>query len=229
MNKLDVLSKINPQMKAVLAKEDELAGDANDTSVGFEKMRENYVAGRAFWCEGGPVMAEKLDAEVDGPYGAIPVRYYYPTAAAAAGRAAGEPAMPAIVYVHGGGFVLGNLDTHDRVCRVLASHAGVPVVAVDYRLSPEAKFPSAVEEVAAVASYLHEQGARHGIDGERLSFAGDSGGAHLGLAATMYLREEKGASDFVKCCLLYYGWFGLTDSSSMRLLGGPWDGLTEAD
>ena len=76
MNKLDVLSKINPQMKAVLAKEDELAGDANDTSVGFEKMRENYVAGRAFWCEGGPVMAEKLDAEVDGPYGAIPVRYY---------------------------------------------------------------------------------------------------------------------------------------------------------
>ena len=52
MNKLDVLSKINPQMKAVLAKEDELAGDANDTSVGFEKMRENYVAGRAFWCEG---------------------------------------------------------------------------------------------------------------------------------------------------------------------------------
>ena len=79
--------------------------------------------------------------------------------------------MPAIVYVHGGGFVLGNLDTHDRVCRVLASHAGVPVVAVDYRLSPEAKFPSAVEEVAAVASYLHEQGARHGIDGERLSFA----------------------------------------------------------
>ena len=64
MNKLDVLSKINPQMKAVLAKEDELAGDANDTSVGFEKMRENYVAGRAFWCEGGPVMAEKLDAEV---------------------------------------------------------------------------------------------------------------------------------------------------------------------
>ena len=86
-----------------------------------------------------------------------------------------------------------------------------------------------MEEVAAVAAYLHEQGARHGIDGERLSFAGDSGGAHLGLAATLYLREELGGSGFVKCCLLFYGWFGLTDSSSMRLLGGPWDGLTEAD
>ena len=222
MNKLDVLSKINPQMKAVLAKEDELAGDANDTSVGFEQMRKNYVAGRAFWAEGGPVMAEHLDAAVAGPYGDIPVRYYYPTEAAAAALGGAAPAQPAIVYVHGGGFVLGNLDTHDRVCRVLADHAGVPVVAVDYRLSPEAKFPSAVEEVAAVAAYLHEQGAKHGIDGERLSFAGDSGGAHLGLAATMYLREERGGSDFVKCCLLYYGWFGLTDLSSMRLLGARW-------
>ena len=229
MNKLDVLSLINPQLNAVLAKEDELAGDANDTSVGFEKMRENYVAGRAYWVEGGPVMAEKLDAAVAGPYGDIPVRYYYPTDESAAARAASKPETPAIVYVHGGGFVLGNLDTHDRICRVLARNAGVAVVAVDYRLSPEAKFPSAVHEVAAVAAYLHERGAEHGIDGERLSFAGDSGGAHLSLAATMYLREELGGSDFVKCCLLYYGWFGLKDSSSMRLLGGSWDGLTEAD
>ena len=229
MNKLDVLSLINPQMNAVLAKEDELAGDANDTSVGFEKMRENYVAGRAYWVEGGPVMVEKLDAAVAGPYGDIPVRYYYPTDESAAARAASKPETPAIVYVHGGGFVLGNLDTHDRICRVLARNAGVAVVAVDYRLSPEAKFPSAVHEVAAVAAHLHEHGAEHGIDGDRLSFAGDSGGAHLSLAATMYLREELGGSDFVKCCLLYYGWFGLKDSSSMRLLGGSWDGLTEAD
>ena len=229
MNKLDVLSLINPQMKAVLAKEDELAGDANDTSVGFEKMRENYVAGRAYWVQGGPEMAEKLDMAVAGPFGDIPVRYYYPTAEAAAGRAAGQALAPAIVYVHGGGFVLGNLDTHDRVCRILAEKTGAVLVAVDYRLSPEAKYPSAVQEVAAVASYLHEHGAEHGIDGGRLSFAGDSGGAHLGLAATLYLREECGGSGFVKCCLLYYGWFGLADSSSMRLLGGPWDGLTEAD
>lgn len=222
-NKLDVLNLISPGMKAVLAKEDELAGDANDTSAGFEKMRENYVLGRAYWVEGGPEMHEKVDDKIAGPNGPIPVRYYYP-----APLAEGELA-PAIVYVHGGGFVLGNLDTHDRICRVLAEHAGVPVVAVDYRLSPEAKFPSAVEETAAVASYLHEHGSAHGIDGGRLGFAGDSGGAHLNLAATMYLREERGDSSFVKCLLLFYGWFGLTDSSSMRLLGGPWDGLTEED
>ena len=229
MNKIDVLAKINPQMRAVLAREDELAGDANDTSAGFERMRENYVAGRAWWAEGGPAMAEKADGEVPGPHGAIPVRCYYPTEAAATGRAAGEGATPGIVYAHGGGFVLGNLDTHDRICRILAEKTGSVVVAVDYRLSPEAKYPSAVREVAAVASYLHGQGAALGVDGERLAFAGDSGGAHLCLAATLYLREELGGSGFVRCCLLFYGWFGLADSSSMRLLGGPWDGLTEED
>lgn len=225
-NKLDVLNLISPGMKAVLAKENELiaasGADANDTSVGFDVMRKNYVAGRAYWVEGGPEMADTHDDVVGGPSGDIPVRYYYPNART-------EQVQPAIIYVHGGGFVLGNLETHDRICRVLAAHAGVPVVAVDYRLSPEAKFPSAVHETAAVATYLHEHGAQHGIDGSRLAFAGDSGGAHLNLAATLYLREEQGDASFVKCLLLYYGWYGLTDSSSMRLLGGPWDGLTEED
>ncbi|MEC4183250.1 acetyl esterase [Adlercreutzia sp. R21] len=222
-NKIDVLSRISPQMSAVLAQEDALAGDANDTSAGFAQMRENYVAGRAWWNEGAPELVCVVDDAVEGPSGAIPVRRYYPRP-----LAAGETS-PAIVYVHGGGFVLGNLDTHDRICRILAERAGVPVVAVDYRLSPEARYPSAVREVAAVASFLHREGAGWGIDGDRLAFAGDSGGAHLGLAATLYLREECDGADFVRCLLLFYGWFGLTDSASMRLLGGPWDGLAEED
>ena len=222
-NKIDALARISPQMAAVLAREDELAGDANDTSAGFEQMRENYVLGRAYWNEGAPEMHAVADDAVAGPFGDIAVRRYYPAAIPA-----GET-RPAIVYVHGGGFVLGNLDTHDRICRILAEKAGVPVVAVDYRLSPEARYPSAVRETAAVAAWLHENGAAWAIDGDRLAFAGDSGGAHLGLAATLYLREEMGGAAFVKCLLLFYGWFGLTDSSSMRLLGGPWDGLTEED
>lgn len=228
MNKIDVLSKINEGMRAVLAKEDELAGNANDTSAGFEQMRLNYTEGRAYWVEGGPKMAEKTDRKVAGPHGEIPVRLYYPTKDRASLEQADET-LPGIVYAHGGGFVLGNLETHDRICRVLASKTGAVVVAVDYRLSPEAKFPVAVEEVAHVAKRVHEQGNTWGIDGNRLAFAGDSGGAHLGLAATMYLREELGGSAFVKCLLLFYGWYGLKDSASQRLLGGPWDGLTEAE
>lgn len=85
------------------------------------------------------------------------VRFYYPTDEALAGKEAQSPTTPVIVYVHGGGFVLGNLDTHDRICRILARNTGAIVVAVDYRLSPEAKFPSAVEEVAFVAQFLHEE------------------------------------------------------------------------
>ena len=195
MNKIDVLSKINEGMRAVLAKEDELAGNANDTSAGFEQMRLNYTAGRAYWVEGGPEMAEKVDCKVEGPHGDIPVRLYYPVKDRASLASDGET-LPAIVYAHGGGFVLGNLDTHDRICRVLASKTGAAVAAVDYRLSPEAKFPVAVEEVACVAKHLH---------------------------------EELGGSDYVKCLLLFYGWYGLKDSASQRLLGGPWDGLTEAE
>ena len=74
MNKIDVLSKINEGMRAVLATEDELTGNANDTSAGFEQMRLNYTAGRAYWVEGGPEMAEKVDCKVEGPHGDIPVR-----------------------------------------------------------------------------------------------------------------------------------------------------------
>ena len=207
-------------MTAVLAKEsDELAGDANDTDAGFEQMRLNYVAGRQYWIQGGPVMAETVDEQVDGPHGPIAVRYYYPAATRAELIAEGM-FPPAIVYAHGGGFV----SAISR--RMIVSAAcwlkkyGVPVAAVDYHLSPEAKFPSAVQEVATVARYVHDNGAQLGIDGTRLGFAGDSGGAHLGLAATMYLRGEMGGSAFVKCLLLFYGWYGLSDSAFRRACWG---------
>lgn len=229
MNKLDVLARISPQMKAVLAKEDELAGDTTDTSVGFEVMRKNYVEGRKYWVQGGPTMVKTFDQNIEGPYGEIPVRFYYPTLSSIEGAKHHATRTHAIIYVHGGGFCLGNLETHDRICRVLASKSNAIVVAVDYRLSPESMFPVQVHEVACVTEYVHEHAAEYGIDGQRMGMAGDSGGAHLNLAATMYLREEKKNAAYIKCLLLYYGWFGLKDSASMRLLGGPWDGLTEED
>ena len=146
MNKLDVLARINPQMKAILAKEATLAGDANDTSVGFDIMRENYVLGREFWVEGGPVMKLSFDEELTGPHGPMAVRFYYPTDEALAGKEAQSPTTPVIVYVHGGGFVLGNLDTHDRICRILARNTGAIVVAVDYsKLSSSKKLPVPAE------------------------------------------------------------------------------------
>jgi acetyl esterase len=80
-----------------------------------------------------------------------------------------------------------------------------------------------------VARHLHEHGADYGVDGQRLAFAGDSGGAMLSLASYLYLRDELDGADYIAALLLYYGLFGLRDSASQRLLGGPWDGLTRAD
>lgn len=224
MNKVDVPARINDQMKAVLQKQNELAGDAFATNVGFEEMRENYVKERAFWNEGGPEMAKVVDATVPGAHGpAVPVRYYYPD------NAPIDVLRPAIIYIHGGGFVVGNPTTHDRITRILAQKTGSVVVSVDYPLSPEAKFPQGLLACVDVARYLHEEGASVGVDGNDLAFSGDSGGANLSLASYLYLRDQLGDASFVTCLILYYGMYGLKDSMSWRLFGGPWDGLGKED
>jgi acetyl esterase len=141
----------------------------------------------------------------------------------------GEQPPPCSVFLHGGGWVVGSLETHDRVMRSLAAKTGAVVVGVDYSLSPEAKFPRAVEESAAVASHLHRHAGALGINGERISFAGDSGGANLSVASALLLRDTVTDWPGTQCLLLYYGLYGLRDSASRRLYGGSWDGLARAD
>ena len=220
VKKIDVPQRISKQMQEVLAKQNELAGNAFATDVGFEEMRKNYLKERKFWNEGGPQPFRIEDCTIDGPHGDIPIRFYTPSE---------SKMLPGIIYVHGGGYTLGNLDTHDRIMRVLSDRSGAVVIGVDYRLSPEAKFPSAIEESATVARYLHEYGAKHGVNGDDLSFAGDSGGASICLGTTLYLRDQIAESSYIKTLLLYYGSYGLRDSVSQRLLGGAWDGLEQHD
>lgn len=222
-NKLPVLDRISDQMRAVLATSAELAPDAYDTDAGLEQLRAAYRVERRFWNEGGPAMAETVDATVPTPHGQVAVRCHLPRAGVR---------LPVVVYVHGGGFVLGDLDTHDRIMRTLAHESGAAVVGIDYALSPEARFPVAVEQCAALARHLHESGDRYGVDGGRLAFAGDSGGAAMSLGATLLLRGQADRGEPpvpVAALALFYGLYGLRDSASRRLLGGPWDGLTEAD
>ena len=206
-NKVDPQLLMNDQMKAVLQKSAELAGDAFVTDVGFAEMRENYVRERRFWNEGGPVMAKTVERTFEGPMGEFMARYYYPVEA---------EKLPVIEFIHGGGFVVGSPDTHDRVCRILAEKTGAVVVSVDYHLSPESKYPTNIQECVMVAKHLHEHGAEEGIDGDDLSFAGDSGGAVLSMASNLWLRDEEGDNSFVKSLLLYYGFYGLEDSMSQR-------------
>jgi acetyl esterase len=226
MNKVDVLGSINPQMRAVIQKSNELVQDAYATDAGFDVMRRNYNEERRFWNEGGPIPYQTINDVLATRHGEVAIRRYVP---ASAQPVTSAQSLPAILYIHGGGFVLGNLDTHDRIMRILAEQTGAIVVGIDYALAPEARFPIAIEQCADVARHLREHGQSWGIDGNDLSFAGDSGGAMLSLATALYLRDQDKAPFKLRSLLLFYGLFGLKDSPSQRLLGGSWDGLTKED
>ena len=124
------------------------------------------------------------DRAAPGPAGPIPLRLYRPDLA-------GAP-LPGILYLHGGGWVLGNLDTHDSLCRQLAHAAGAAVVAVDYRLAPEHKFPAAFDDAWAALRHVASHAASFGIDPHRLAVCGDSAGGNLAAAIALQARDTGG-------------------------------------
>jgi acetyl esterase len=97
--------------------------------------------------------------------------------------------LPVLLYLHGGGFVIGNLETHDSLCRQLALRSGSAVVALDYRLAPEHRFPVAVEDAWAAMRWLAEEGATIGLDGTRLAVGGDSAGGTLAAVCAIHARD----------------------------------------
>ncbi|MGW0816443.1 alpha/beta hydrolase [Streptomyces viridiviolaceus] len=127
------------------------------------------------------------DRSVPGPAGApeVRVRIYEPVAASAS-------PLPVVVFFHGGGWVLCDLDTHDGICRELAHRAGAVVVSVDYRRAPEHRFPSAAEDAYAVTAWVSGQAAALGCDPTRLAVAGDSSGGNLAATVTLMARDRGG-------------------------------------
>ncbi len=121
---------------------------------------------------------------VPGPAGDLPVRIYRPDLDARA--------LPVLVYFHGGGHVIGNLDTHDAVARNLCNGAGCVVVSVDYRLAPEHKFPAAAEDAFAAVQWCAEHGAEFGVDPRRMAIGGDSAGGNLAAVAALMARDAGG-------------------------------------
>jgi acetyl esterase len=132
---------------------------------------------------GGPSVAETADRWVAARGRRIYCRVYRPRL---------HSPLPVLVWFHGGGWVWASVDTHDRLCREYAAAADVAVVSVDYALSPEAKFPQAVEECAAVVRHVAEHGADWGLDGSRILLGGDSAGGNLCLATALLLRDTDG-------------------------------------
>jgi len=132
---------------------------------------------------GGPVMAETTDRWVAARGRRIFCRVYRPRT---------DRSLPTMVYFHGGGWVWSSVDTHDRLAREYAAAGQVAVVSVDYALSPEAKFPQALEECAAVTRHVAAHGADWGLDPSTLLVGGDSAGGNLALATALLLRDTPG-------------------------------------
>jgi len=158
------------------------------------QARQFYRDRRSFTQPDAPVLPQVRDLSATGPDGEIPLRLYRP--------AAGAKPLPALVYFHGGGWTIGDLDTHDVLCRELVERSGCAVVAVDYRLAPEHRFPAAVDDCVAAARWVHGQAAALGIDGARLALGGDSAGGNLAAVVALTLRDEGGPA--VQLQLLIY-------------------------
>lgn len=104
--------------------------------------------------------------------------------------APGDARLPVMLYLHGGGFTIGDLETHDSLCRQLALRSGAAVLALDYRLAPEHRFPAAVEDAWAALAWLHENATSLGLDGSRLAVGGDSAGGTLSAATAFCARDR---------------------------------------
>jgi acetyl esterase len=133
------------------------------------------------------------DRKVPGSHGDIPVRLY---------AASTKPGLPILVYFHGGGWVLGDLETHDGTCRSLAKQIDGIVIAVDYRLAPEHKFPAALDDCYAATKWAAENAASLGGDPNRIAVGGDSAGGNLSACVSLKARDE-GTPRIVHQLLVY--------------------------
>jgi acetyl esterase len=131
-----------------------------------------------------PDVGQVRELNAGGPRGAIPLRLYRPIGSTADAR------LPVLVYYHGGGWVIGDFETHDTLCRELANGAGCAVVAVDYRLGPEHRFPAAVDDCIAATRWVRANAADLGVDPARLAVGGDSAGGNLAAVVTIALRDS---------------------------------------
>ncbi|MDX6583417.1 MAG: acetyl esterase [Solirubrobacterales bacterium] len=153
----------------------------------------------------GPVIevARVSELEIPGPAGAIPARLYIP-----AGVVDGAPL---IVYYHGGGHVICDLDTHDQPCRFLAAEVGALVLSVDYRLGPEHPFPAAVDDSVAAFEWAAGEAAGLGADPGRIALAGDSAGGNLAAVVAQLATASEGAKPAFQALI-----YPVTDYSSKR-------------
>ncbi len=133
------------------------------------------------------------ELEAESKHGSVPLRLYHPSPRAGNSSPAdgSDAALPVLVYFHGGGWLMGDLDTHDTLCRELANGSGCAVVSVDYRMGPEHRFPAAVDDTLAAVYWVKQHAAELGVDATRIAVGGDSAGGNLAAVVAIAARDAQ--------------------------------------
>ncbi len=204
---------IDPQAQAVLdaIAQAEAAGRPKSETLEPDAARQQYRETRAAVTPEVPEVALSEDLRVPGPGGEIPLRFYRP-----AGSTENQ-ALPVLVYYHGGGWVFGDLESHDVVCRALANAGGFAVCSVDYRMGPEDKFPAAVDDAKAVVDWLAAGAGGRAVEAGRLALGGDSAGGNLAAVVALLAREQ--GPDIAFQALIYPATSMLRDTPSHEEFG----------
>ena len=163
------------------------AGRPPYETVSPAEARELYLKARFVSNPEPPELKSVQPLAIPAPHGSIPARIYTPLRLRESNGLA-----PCLVFFHGGGWVIGNLDSHDVACRKLADEGQLIVIAVDYRLAPEHKFPAAVDDASAAARWIADNARQLGIDALRLSVGGDSAGGNLAAVVAISARDGNG-------------------------------------
>ncbi|MEJ2111938.1 MAG: alpha/beta hydrolase, partial [Acidobacteriota bacterium] len=193
---------LDPQARAVL---DQMA-EMGDKPIEELTVKEARLASEALMAmQGSPEeVAEVKNLTVPGPGGDIPIRIYIPF---------GNEPFPVLVYFHGGGWVLGDIESTDGFCRTLANAVGCILVSVDYRLAPEHPFPSAVEDTYRATQWVAENAAGFGGDSSRIAVGGDSAGGNLA-AVVAQIARDRGEPSIIFQLLIYPVTDGACDKPS---------------
>ncbi|AMA57953.1 alpha/beta hydrolase [Bradyrhizobium sp. CCGE-LA001] len=177
---------LDPDAAAVYKAFQEAGRPAYETLTAPE-ARAYYAQARFATNPEAPELARVEELAVPAPHGTIPARLYVPRQ-----PRQHDGLSPALVFFHGGGWVIGDLDSHDVVCRQLAVEGALIVISVDYRLAPEHKFPAATEDAIAATKWIAANASELGIDAARLAIGGDSAGGNLAAVVALAARDAGG-------------------------------------
>jgi acetyl esterase len=205
-------ARIDPELAAVLER-------LPPRPLELDAARRNHMAATKIVSGAGEAVARVDDIAVPGPGGDVPARLYVPDA--------GEAGLPLVVYLHGGGWTMGSLDSYDPVCRALANRTRAAVLSVGYRLAPEDPYPAAVKDAWAALRWAEEHAVDLGADPARLAVAGDSAGGNLAAALAVRARDHGGPG--LRAQLLVYPAIDPRMDSGSFVEYGEGFGLTAED